>query len=630
MAISETFRFVVDAITDQAEGNLKKLGSSAESTGASFKSKLGSGITSGIENVTAKVPGATAAMDKLGLSAQGLGSSAASFIASPVAIAGAAVAVGTAVVGMATDFSNTAREIGKFSAISGIGATDASRWVEVAKDAGVEVEGLGASFGKLAQAINTGKLEDLGISIGKTKDGATDLGATFLNVVDAYNSTDDAATKAQIAQAAFGKSWQSLVRLLDEGSTTLKSSLADVGQGQIFSQDDIDKGQALYEATDRLSDAMDGLKRAVGEMAAGPLADVADALGGLAEDAQKVVGPLSAVNDLMGKFHIGPLGELTGAAKGLGILADGLGTVEDAAGSAWDAVTGFFDTSSEKTVEVVPAATAALENEAKAHQAAADAAERQAQQLSAVNDLIDKNTVKALAAFNSQLAYRSAQDSTTEAVKGAADATAKYGEASDQAQASVDAAAKAALGQASAALKVQQDQATANGETLDGAKANSILRGELLSVAGTLAPGSPLRVQLEGYVATLGQIPKTADTKVTADTSKAQAAIDALLQRYRSAFSALFGGGAPGSTAGASTSASAAPVGLSAASAAPTALPSPSVGLGRSGGLLAPAAIYNVRVEVPPTVNVAEVGRNVAGAIDAFERRNGRRRRAVA
>ena len=51
------------------------------------------------------------------------------------------------------------------------------------------------------------KFAELGAEIVRTKNGAIDTSATFLNVVDAFQRTGGAAQNAQLATAILGKGW---------------------------------------------------------------------------------------------------------------------------------------------------------------------------------------------------------------------------------------------------------------------------------------------------------------------------------------------------------------------------------------------------------------------------------------
>jgi hypothetical protein len=70
---------------------------------------------------------------------------------------------------------------------------------------------------------------------------------------------------------------------------------------------------------------------------------------------------------------------------------------------------------------------------------------------------------------------------------------------------------------AAAAARLAEDQAAASGETLTAAESARIQRDNLLMVASTLDPNSPLRKRLEAYITQLNtQIPKDIETRIRA------------------------------------------------------------------------------------------------------------------
>lgn len=85
--------------------------------------------------------------------------------------------------------------------------------------------------------------------------------------------------------------------------------------------------------------------------------------------------------------------------------------------------------------------------------------------------------------------------------------------ADDLAQAQDD-AAQAALDQGQAAVDAAVQIAEAGGATVTANERAAIMRTELQKVAHSLDPGSPLRVQLQGYIDQLNAIPQTLTTNI--------------------------------------------------------------------------------------------------------------------
>jgi len=154
--------------------------------------------------------------------------------------------------------------------------------------------------------------------------------------------------------------------------------------------------------------------------------------------------------------------------------------------------------------------------EATAAQEQATQATKEAEQ--ALQDLLNAT----LAQFNAQLNYESqtwrtkdALDEYTEAQIEATFGNLSAEEATRLVQEASNDAASAALSQAAAAAKLAEDQAKAEGKTLDAAEAARIQIAELEKVAQQLAPNDPLRHRLNQYINELNTIPAKKRTDVS-------------------------------------------------------------------------------------------------------------------
>ena len=212
-----------------------------------------------------------------------------------------ALGAGTAIAGFAMkaigDFQNLALEVDKFSNSSGLAAEEASKWVEVAGDIGVESGTLTSAFNKLnrATADNSEAFADLGVEIAKTDSGATDVNETFLRTVEALRKVEDPAQRAKLATQLLGKSWTEVSELIEMGSTELRTALEGVSDAKIIDEEEIKKAKELREAQDALGDAFEDLSLAVGEFLIPALTNVANAVTTLTD----AIGPLTSV---AGKF----------------------------------------------------------------------------------------------------------------------------------------------------------------------------------------------------------------------------------------------------------------------------------------------------------------------------------------
>lgn len=161
------------------------------------------------------------------------------------------------------------------------------------------------------------------------------------------------------------------------------------------------------------------------------------------------------------------------------------------------------------------------ENYTQSQEEGTEAAKAAAGALEEQRVKLEELTAAVVAAFDSNLGYRQAVDGTSDALANLTTLTKEGKAGTEDYSDQLLAAEGAALRQAGAAVKLAEDQAKANGTTVTGAEKNRIYRDELQNVANTLAPGSPLRAQLEAYIAQLNDLDgKNVNTTVTTTYTK--------------------------------------------------------------------------------------------------------------
>ena len=149
------------------------------------------------------------------------------------AAGGALVSFGVKAV---TEFQNVALAAGKLSTATGLAVDDASRYMEVLGDIGVDVGTLETAIGKLGRAAanEAPGFQQLGAEIAYTKTGAVDINETFINVIDQLNKINDPAKRAKLATELLGKGWQGMSELIGMGADDLRASLAGVSDAKII------------------------------------------------------------------------------------------------------------------------------------------------------------------------------------------------------------------------------------------------------------------------------------------------------------------------------------------------------------------------------------------------------------
>ena len=256
-----------------------------------------------------------------------------------------AMAAGAAIAGFAVkaigDFQKLALEVDKFSNASGLAAEEASRWVEVAGDIGVESGTLITAFNKLnkAAADNSKAFGQLGVEIATTASGATDVNKTFLTTVEALRKVEDPAKRAQLATQLLGKSWTEVSELIEMGSVELETALASVSDQKIIDEEEIRKAKELRAAQDALGDAFQEAALTLGEAlipaltatlkALTPVLEAMKLMGGtlqtgLAETFTTLLATGKSMSDIARELGADNEQSLTYMAKVLGITLDDL------------------------------------------------------------------------------------------------------------------------------------------------------------------------------------------------------------------------------------------------------------------------------------------------------------------
>ena len=174
-------------------------------------------------------------------------------------------------------FQDLALSAGKLSTATGLAVDDASRYMEVLGDIGIDVGTLETAIGKLGRAAanEAPGFEQLGAQIAYTKTGAVDINETFINVIDQLNKMEDPAQRAKIATELLGKGWQGMSELIGMGADDLRASLASVSDAKVIDAAEVKKARDFRAAMDDLKDAVDDVTLVVGSTLVPYLTDLA-------------------------------------------------------------------------------------------------------------------------------------------------------------------------------------------------------------------------------------------------------------------------------------------------------------------------------------------------------------------
>jgi len=229
-----------------------------------FNSKGLQDARNAFNNFKTKIAEADGAMGKL---KAGFGAATDFVKANAAAMASAA---GAAIAGFAvkavTDFQDLALEVDKFSNVTRVAAEDASRWIEVAGDFGIEAGAVEGAINKMNKSLASSRdeYEKLGIEIVRTKDGTIDANETFINTVDAIGKIKDPAQRAKVATELLGKSWTQVSELVEMGAGSLRSALQGVADAKLIDEAEIQKAKDFRAAQDQLRDAFESVAITIG------------------------------------------------------------------------------------------------------------------------------------------------------------------------------------------------------------------------------------------------------------------------------------------------------------------------------------------------------------------------------
>lgn len=186
-----------------------------------------------------------------------------------VAVAGAAVKAGQ-------EFADAAIQVGQFSDATGLSTEEASKWVSVTDDLGLNAEDMLKVFQRLNKEIGEGDgvVAEYGIQLKRTADGAADINGTMLEAIDVVNGIKDPTERARVAQELFGRSYANVAEIVFNSAEKVQAQLESTSDAQIFDQDEVNKARDYRAAMDELNDVLTDLTMTVGEGVVPVLSDM--------------------------------------------------------------------------------------------------------------------------------------------------------------------------------------------------------------------------------------------------------------------------------------------------------------------------------------------------------------------
>jgi hypothetical protein len=502
----------------------------AEASLGSFGSNIQSKVTSKLEDLGNRIPGVGGDIAK---AAGGMVESM-----SPVGLA--LGGVGVAIAGLATEgvekFLSLGASVKQFETVVGTTAEESSKWVDVLNQYGISAEQGSASVGKLAKTLgnNQDALAKYGVEVAKTADGHVDLEKTLFNVIDAYNASTDETKKAALASAAFGKSWQSLAPILSAGSEEIKAAFDSVPKGDILDQSNVDQAHQIELAWNSMKLAVQGLEITLAKDLAPAILEISQDLAGLAKAADAVLAPIGGLGDAAKIAFAGGFTAVHGLVDGVESLGSSIGDLFGGGGDnkPADQMAQYGGTIRSAGVDVDNANdsfTTAKQVQADYKAKVAESNKAIADQEKALQDAtkaLEAKTNAALADIDPTLAMDKAvqevnkrltdfETAQTDANKAIKDHGASSKEAAIQTSNLTDNSLQlrdAVLKVADAAGQAYDKQNMLNGVTGD---AQGKIAAEEQALDDLKAKFPELGGAIDGYIATLKQIPTSINTIVT-------------------------------------------------------------------------------------------------------------------
>lgn len=191
-----------------------------------------------------------------------------------------------------TAFRDLALEADKFSTATGLAVEDASRWLEVTGDLGVNSDSVQTAIGKMNRSLaeNPALLRKFGDDVIYANDGSLNANETFLNLIDRLNKIKDPAQRAAEAAKIFGKGWQEMSILIDAGAGKLRDALGSVSDAKVIDPEEVRKAKQYRDSMDKLKDAAENLSLSLGENVIPMLTRLADLLALISDNMRGVSG----------------------------------------------------------------------------------------------------------------------------------------------------------------------------------------------------------------------------------------------------------------------------------------------------------------------------------------------------
>lgn len=163
-----------------------------------------------------------------------------------------------------------AAQVRELSRITGDGAENTSRLIQVADD-------LAISENELSTAMEGATRKGIDVSI----DGLKRLS-------DQYLALEPGLERSKFLMDAFGRSGTSMAQMMEQGSSGIDQMAASIASNMILTKENVDQAREMEIAMDDLGDAVQGVGYSIGKGLIPPLKDAANGLNTLLSWSDKV------------------------------------------------------------------------------------------------------------------------------------------------------------------------------------------------------------------------------------------------------------------------------------------------------------------------------------------------------
>jgi hypothetical protein len=165
---------------------------------------------------------------------------------------------------------------------------------------------------------------EFGIELQRNADGSVNASETMLKAIDAIKAIEDPTERAKRSQELFGRSYTEVAELIEMGAGNVRTALDNVSDAKVIDESELEKARKLRESMDNLKDSVEDLALMFGEELAPRVAEAADNIVWLKENASDLIGD-DALGGIAGAIEqsINPIGIFNDALREGRDLLDG-------------------------------------------------------------------------------------------------------------------------------------------------------------------------------------------------------------------------------------------------------------------------------------------------------------------